>query len=268
MKQALFIAIFAIFLITTNSAQALLTAGSSFCTLQGDAQFQLAYYGKKIPFEEFNMTVLKKSSGREYNLTGKWIVSESNNSESEQTMTPKFQSDKLFFGKGAYVTTFTLGKERATFSMSCPGISCESDAECADDDTCNFAGICESLKCGDCQAISNHACTDKCNDNKYCTADACINNTCQNTYIPNCCLTSKDCNDGLMCTQDVCYKYRCEHRALECNPKESCRIGSCREFVGCIYDLNETCVKEKNKFSEAVKSSLFGKILKWMRLIS
>lgn len=267
MKLTYSITILALFLASLASADALLTAGTSFCTQDGDAQFQLAYYGKKVPFEEFNTTVLKKSSGRIYPLTGSWIVTETNNSEGEQTMTPKFRSDKLFLGKGAYVVTFNLGKERAIFSITCPGIACESDSACADDDSCNSDGICESLKCGDCQAIANHACTDKCNDNKYCTADACINNTCQNSYIENCCLTNKDCNDALMCTQDVCYRYRCEHRPLECNPKEECRVGSCREFAGCVYGLNETCIKEKNKFSEFAKSSWFGKLLKWMRLI-
>lgn len=253
---------------SSMNASAILNAGTSSCDDHGTASFQLSYYGSRVDFEDARLIVLERASNQTYNISGAWnldsIVFSSN--DTEQAF-PRFTSDKNFTAKGVYAVTFQVAEEKAVFTIICPGIACRQNRDCADTQFCNPNEVCESLSCGDCRYPTNHACMDKCDDNNICTQDTCNAGACENQYITNCCLTDKNCNDGLICTKETCMNYRCNYELVSCQKKDECSVPTCKEFIGCTSDVNQTCVKEKNKIYSFFKYSIFGKILKLIHLM-
>jgi len=53
--------------------------------------------------------------------------------------------------------------------------------------------------------------TDCADDGVACTAQVCVDNTCQSALTTGCCVVDGDCDDGLACTTDWCLDNACQH---------------------------------------------------------
>ncbi len=255
-------------ILLSASALAAIIPSTSYCDENGTTYFQIKQEGKKDLYD-YSFFALKRAAGTSFNMTGKWMLGNLSVSEidSEDALFPRFIPDQRFTGKGVYVVTISDAKESAVFLVGCPGIGCRLHSECEGSDFCNLDNICETLLCRPCEVATNHECRSMCNDGNACTEDSCVNGTCENIFIRGCCLTDRNCNDGLMCTNDICRNYRCTHSPLECKTRTRCEMAECREFAGCVVEMNETCAKEGRKFREFLASSVFGKILKLTGLL-
>jgi hypothetical protein len=254
-----------IFLVFTINASAILPSSTVQCNSDGVAEFRISYVGEKFLPEDISINALKKISENSFAVKGQLKVenvSSINDYFGEATIF-RFVTEKNFTTKGAYSVEFSIKNYKMSFTFECPGIFCKFNENCNDLDFCNSDGFCEVLKCNKCELPINHGCSGKCDDKNVCTEDFCSNGTCLNRKIANCCYKDSNCNDGFLCTDDLCMNYRCINRKIQCREKE-CQLSECREYLGCSYETNETCVKEKQKFQEFLSSSLMGKIFKSM----
>ncbi|MBL8784238.1 MAG: hypothetical protein JNJ59_04990 [Deltaproteobacteria bacterium] len=83
---------------------------------------------------------------------------------------------------------------------------CTSDRECISNDpcvtgTCGGDGLCRFTPRPDCSQCQT---PEQCNDGTVCTADQCVNGTCQNTPVQGCCKLDTDCVDNDPCTRELC----------------------------------------------------------------
>ena len=84
-----------------------------------------------------------------------------------------------------------------------------------------------------------------CDDGNNCTADLCINHSCE--YFPDC-RTGDDCHDADPCTVDVCTNGCCSHlddcEQRLCEPLECDADTDCQDNNGCTSDrcIDNCCV--------------------------
>jgi len=110
--------------------------------------------------------------------------------------------------------------------------------------------------------------TNECDDGNACTYDACINFTCVNKVVAQCCLADKDCNDKNSCTTDTCAKEKdakatdagecvfkkadplCCESTPDCDDGKQCTADKCNLFTNkCVFtktdpsccDLSSEC---------------------------
>ena len=124
---------------------------------------------------------------------------------------------------------------------------------------------CDPWPCGVAECKTH----DECDDENFCTADACTEGTCVHEALPNgiacadvlfcngdetcqqgVCVSGppRSCNDGLTCTVDTCNEEEdaCVHAPIECNNDGVCN-SPCENADNCAADCNEcSCVLDQD----------------------
>jgi hypothetical protein len=137
------------------------------------------------------------------------------------------------------------------------GLDCTNDS-CSPEGACQFAnrvGSCDDgnpltindkCKLGICKGIPVKCVSaDYCNDNDYCTVDACTASyICVNSPKPGCCNDDGDCNDGIVNTFDYCDNHICQQDTIctpeNCNDNDVCTNDVCAGSA-CVNDPIPNC---------------------------
>ncbi len=121
-------------------------------------------------------------------------------------------------------------------------LKCTTHENCSRDQYCNTnTQQCLELNCEACDIIENNTCISTCNDSDPCTVDFCgTSGKCEHNITENCCQADADCNDNLFCTDDACIDNSCVLTNKTCEVTGPCEISTCVEPDGCrIYNKTD-----------------------------
>ncbi len=176
------------------------------CFSNGSILLNLTHEGNTVAFSRINLTAESEELSPQP-LFGEWLIGgypavnydypagnyTGNNFFGKTRF--KFKTTNNIFTKGEYIVTLSwpsnsLYQDKIKFAVECPGIICNSDDDCINQQQC-LNQTCEWVKCAPDQFATGHTCLPRCNDYDFCTKDYFIDGRCVYEKIENCIVQNK-----------------------------------------------------------------------------
>ena len=145
------------------------------------------------------------------------------------------------------VVTYTVTTQECIAPDCCTSNSVCSDGNLCTSDTC-VNGTCENNKVADC-CNSPDDCAD---DSNPCTTQTCEGNICFYPTIEGCCLIDSECADSNECSTDTCDKNTCKHATIatccnnhiDCNDGNNCTSDTCTNHACSNASISGCCLND------------------------